>query len=124
MTQATRLNPDFGGSAYTVVPYSCTNACIICSSVSPLLACSSISCNIPFAVGHGPENSPPGCEQLAAVILHDMHMQLTCEPTLLARSENCSAPTGIIKGKVATPSRATAAKKVRALIMALSQRDE
>src|SRR5215472_1624865 len=121
MTQATRLNPDFGGSAYTVVPYSCTNACIICSSVSPLLACSSTFCNIPFAVGHGPENSPPGCEQPAAVMLHEPHMHLSSEPIFLARSENCCAVTGTIKGHVARQSKTNVEMRVRPLVMALSQ---
>ena len=37
----------------------------------------SLSCNIPFAVGHGPEKSPPGCEQPAAVMLHEPHMHLS-----------------------------------------------
>ena len=52
-------------------------ACMTRSSVSPLAMCCSASCNIPFAVGHGPEKSPPGCEQPAAVMLHEPHMHLS-----------------------------------------------
>src|SRR5207247_11162249 len=89
MTQATRLNPDFGGSAYTVVPNSCTNACMTRSSVSSLAMCCSASCNIPFAVAHSPEKAPPGCEQHAAVMLHEPQRHSSRKPILVEGSENC-----------------------------------
>src|SRR5205823_542636 len=107
-----------------VAPNSCTSACIIWSSVSPLAICWSTSCNTPFAVGHGPENSPPGCEQPAAVMLHEPHMHLTFPPISFARAENCSAPAGASSnGRAANPSRAATAIQERPLVMALSQCD-
>src|SRR6267142_4440882 len=121
---ATRLKPDFGGSAYTCVPYSCANACRICSSVSPLAMCWSTSPSIILAVSQGPENAPPGCEQVAAGMSHPRHMHLIFDPTCLVRSEYCSAPTGVISsGTLANRAVNAIAAIGCALVMALPQSD-
>src|SRR6266851_1712610 len=119
---ATRLKPDFGGSAYTCVPYSCTNACKICSSVSPLAMCWSTSPSIILAVSHIPENAPPGCEQVLAGISHPRHRHLIFMPTCFARSESCCAPSGAISSDaVANNANIAIAATGRASVMAFSQ---
>src|SRR2546427_9760116 len=119
---ATRLKPDFGGSAYTFVPNSWTNACKICSSVSPLAMCWSTSFSIALAVSHGPENAPPGCEQIPAAMSHPRHMHLIFMPTCFARSESCCAPSGAISsGAIADIASSAIAAIGRVLLMAFSQ---
>src|SRR5215469_1057435 len=107
ITHATRLNPDFGGSAYTVGPYCATKASMTCCSVLPCVRRPSICSSAGSAQAwQGPENSPPGCEHPPAVMVQAPHMHLSFIPICFARSETRCAPIGAShKGKAAHAKR-------------------
>src|ERR1700676_4986975 len=75
---------------------------------------------MPLAVSQGPENAPPGCEQIPAAISQPWQRHFNFMPTCLARSD-CAA-TGMIQSGPLQTTRKTAAARMRwILVMALSQ---
>src|SRR5439155_331544 len=84
--------------------------------------CWAASPSIILAVPHGPENSPPGCEQIAAAMSHGPHIHLIFTPICFARSEGCCFPTEVITSDaIAKISTIALAPMGRTLVMALSQ---
>src|SRR5260370_948938 len=114
-TQATRLKPDFGGSAYTFVPNSCTNICVMASSESPRDNDRFNSFSMLADV------LQPTWLHSVSTWLHP-HMHMNFPPICLARSVSCCAPTGVINsGTIANIASIVMAPIARALVMALSQ---
>src|ERR1700736_4004418 len=94
-TQATRLKPDLGGSAYTFVPNSWTKPCVITSSESPRATDWSSSFSIAVEVVH------PMWLHCVNTWLHS-HMHMNLPPICLVRST--WAATGKPNAEAATPA--------------------
>src|SRR5713226_5224872 len=112
---ATRLNPDFGGSAYTFVPNSWTNICVMASSELPRANATFNSFSMLADV-----LQPTWLHSVSTWL--QLHIHMNFPPICFARSESCCAPTGAIsRGAIEDIASSATAAIGRALVMAFSQ---
>src|SRR5713226_4652603 len=110
MAQATRLKPDLGGSAYTFVPNSCTNICVMASSFLPPLT------DWLNSFSMAAEVMQPTWLHCVSTWLQ-LHMHMNLPPICFSRSESCCAPAGVSNnGTPAITISAAIAKNRRELV--------